>query len=557
MSKQEETQSRVRVFALGGLGETGKNMYVVEVDEEMIVLDAGQMIPQDDMLGIDVVIPDISYLVQHKDRVKAIVLSHGHEDHTGALAYIIDKLQVPVYGSKLTIGLIEDDLKAKNPSDKTKLKVVSPGGNMKAGKIRVEFFRVNHSIPDCLGIAIQTPQGYVVYTGDFKIDQTPPDRKFSDIGRMTDFGKKGVLALLSDSTNAEVPGTTPSEKDTEAGIKSVFREAEGRVIVSTYSSNVYRIQQVIDAANETKRKLAIVGDSMMKVIDISKRLNYLRVPKNLVISVEELSQYNTDEVAVLCTGSLGEPVSALHRMAKGSDRQLSILPKDTVIISASPSPSNEKSVGRVVDQLYKLGAEVITKYPQVNVSGHASQEELMFMLNLMKPRHFMPIQGEFRMQFAHAQLAQTTGVHRDRIHIVDNGDVLLFEDKKAIKASKVPAGNVLIDGLGIGDVGNIVLRDRRLLSKDGILVVVVTLNKKTSEFVSGPDIISRGFVYVRESEELLEEAKQKVSDTLKTCMSDNVNEWSSLKSNVRDVLSRFLYDKTKRRPMILPIIMEV
>ncbi|GAK10974.1 LOW QUALITY PROTEIN: Zn-dependent hydrolase [Geomicrobium sp. JCM 19039] len=540
---------------MGGLGETGKNMYVVEVDEEMVVLDAGQMIPEDDMLGIDVVIPDISYLVQNRDRVKAVILSHGHEDHTGAIPYVISKLQAPVYGSKLTMGLVEET--KKNIENKVKLKVVSPGGNIKAGKMKIEFFRVNHSIPDCLGVAIQTPQGYVVYTGDFKIDQTPPDRKFSDVGRMTDYGKKGVLCLLSDSTNAEVPGTTPSEKETEAGIKDVFRDAPGRVIVSTYASNVYRIQQVIDSAAESNRKLAIVGDSMKKVIEISQRLNYLRCSKRLIISVEEISKYNGEDVAVLCSGTQGEPVSALHRMAKGSDRQLSILPKDTVIISASPSPGNEKSIGRVVDYLYKLGAEVVHSDKRVNVSGHGSQEELMFMLNLMKPRHFVPIQGEFRMQFAHAELALTTGVHRERIHMLDNGDVLQLQGKNATKASKVPAGNVLIDGLGIGDVGNIVLRDRRLLSKDGILVVVVTLNKKTNAFVSGPDIISRGFVYVRESEELLEEAKKKVTDTLNECMSENVNEWSSLKSNVREVLSRFLYDKTKRRPMILPIIMEV
>ncbi|MBB6449254.1 ribonuclease J [Geomicrobium halophilum] len=555
MSKQET--SKVRVYALGGLGETGKNMYVVEVNDEIIVLDAGQMIPEDDMLGVDVVIPDISYLVQNRERVKGIILSHGHEDHSGALPYVLRKLQVPVYGTKLTTGLVEDELKSQNLRKKTNIKQISPGDRLNIGTTKVEFFRVSHSIPDCVGVAIETPQGYVVYTGDFKFDQTPADRKFSDVGRMTKFGKKGVLCLLSDSTNAEVPGTTPSEKATEPGIKAIFREAEGRVIVSTFASNVYRIQQVIDAASETNRKVAVVGESMKKVIQISKRLGHLRVPKNLLIKVEDLSDYKGHEIAVLSTGTQGEPTSALHRMAKGTDRQISIMPKDTVIISASPTPGNEKSIGRVVDFLYKVGAEVVYSDKRVNVSGHASQEELLFMLNLMKPRHFVPVQGEYRMQFAHGELAHTAGVHPDRIHLLDNGEVLQFEDKHATKGTKVPAGNVLIDGLGIGDVGNIVLRDRRLLSKDGILVVVVTLNKKSNEFVSGPDIISRGFVYVRESEELLDEAKQKVTDTLRECMNDNVNEWSSLKSNVRDVLSRFLYDKTKRRPMILPIIMEV
>ncbi|SDI95021.1 ribonuclease J [Natribacillus halophilus] len=556
MSKQENT-SKVRVFALGGLGETGKNMYVVEVNDEMIVLDAGQMIPEDDMLGVDIVIADISYLVQNQERVKGIILSHGHAEHCGALPYVLKKLQVPVYGTKLTMGLIEDDLKTHHLLKKTEIKIVSPGDRVKIGNVKAEFFRVSHSIPDCIGVAIDTPQGYVVYTGDFKFDQTPADRKFADTGRMTEYGKKGVLCLLSDSTNAELPGTTPSEKVTEPGIKAVFREALGRVIVSTPSSNVYRIQQAMDAARETNRKVAVVGEAMKKVINISKRLGYLRVPKNLMINVDELANHKGEKIAVLTAGSQGEPTSALHRMAKGTDRQLSIMPKDTVIISAIPTPGKEKSIGRVVDFLYKVGAEVVHSDKDVNVSGHASQEELMLMLNLMKPRHFVPVQGEFRMQIAHGNLAQTTGVHPERVHLLQNGEVLQLEEKNATKSTKVPAGNVLVDGLGIGDVGNIVLRDRRLLSKDGILVVVVTLNKKANTFVSGPDIISRGFVYVRESEELLDEAKQKVTETLRECMNDNVNEWSSLKSNVRDVLSRYLFDQTKRRPMILPIIMEV
>ncbi|QDI90195.1 ribonuclease J [Salicibibacter halophilus] len=556
MPKQEET-SKVRVFALGGLGETGKNMYVVEVNDEIIVLDAGQMIPEDDMLGVDIVIADISYLVQNSDRVKGIILSHGHEDHCGALPYVLRKLQVPVYGTKLTLGLIEEELKAQHLRKKTDLKTISSGDKVKIGNVKVEFFRVSHSIPDCVGVAIETPQGYVVYTGDFKFDQTPADNKFANIGKMTQYGKKGVLCLLSDSTNAEIPGTTPSEKETEAGMKTVFREAPGRVIVSTYASNIYRIQQAIDAAKETNRKVSVVGDSMRKNIQIAKRLGYLRVPKQLMVSVDELSKHKGENIAILSTGSQGEPTSGLHRMAKGTDRQLSIMPKDTVVISASPTPGKEKSIGRVVDFLYRVGAEVVHADKNVNVSGHASQEELMLMLNLMKPRHFVPIQGEYRMQIAHGNLAKTTGVHPERIHLMQNGEVLHLEEKNATKSTKVQAGNVLVDGLGIGDVGNIVLRDRRLLSKDGILVVVVTLNKKTNAFVSGPDIISRGFVYVRESEELLDEAKQKVTETLRECMEDNVNEWSSLKSNVRDVLSRFLFDKTKRRPMILPIIMEV
>ncbi|WP_100399305.1 ribonuclease J [Bacillus sp. FJAT-44742] len=555
MSKQNS--ETVRVFALGGVGEIGKNMYVVEVEEDIIVIDSGLMFPEDDMLGVDIVIPDISYLIQNKERVKGIILTHGHEDHIGGLPYVLQKIKVPVYGTKLTIGLVEERLKEKGLIKKADLRLIDSHSKIKVGNVPVSFFRTNHSIPDSVGVGIETSQGMVVHTGDFKFDQTPVDGKFAEVGKMSDMGKKGVLCLMSDSTNAERPGTTASETSTGAGINQVIQEAEGRVIVTTFASNIHRIQQVVRAAANDNRKIGVVGTSMLKVIEIAKRLGYLRVPKNIFIELDQINNYNDDQIVILCTGSQGEPMSALTRMAKGAHRQVSMKPEDTVVISATPIPGNEKSVSRIIDFISRIGADVVYGDKQVHASGHGSQEELKFMLNLMRPRFFIPVHGEYRMQFAHRELAQSVGIKQDRTFLIDKGEVIEFTKGQGKRTGKVPSGNVLIDGLGVGDVGNIVLRDRRLLSEDGILVVVVTLNKKSSSIISGPDIISRGFVYVRESEKLLEEANKKVSDTLEKCMSENVNEWSSLKSNIRDVLSRFLYEKTKRRPMILPIIMEV
>ncbi|MFB4162723.1 ribonuclease J [Alteribacillus sp. JSM 102045] len=555
MSK--ESLESIRVFALGGVGEIGKNMYIVETDEDIFMIDAGLMFPEDDMLGVDVVIPDISYIVQNKDRFRAIILTHGHEDHIGALPYILRKVNVPVYGTKLTLGLVEDHLKEKGLRKKSDLRLIDGDSRISAGQVPLSFFRVNHSIPDSVGVCIHTPQGIIVHTGDFKIDQTPVDGKFADIDTLSNIGKEGVLCLLSDSTNAERPGTSPSETSTGEGIKEVFQEAEGRIIVTTFASNVHRIQQVIDAAQKQKRKIAVVGHSMKKVIDIARDMGYLLCPDDLFINTDKVNDFDNDKVTILCTGSQGEPMSALTRMAKGAHRQVTIESEDTVIIAANPIPGNEKSVSRIIDFLYQIGAEVVYGDRNVHASGHGCQEELMLMLNLLKPTYFIPVHGEYRMQHAHGELAEKTGVDPNHIFLIDKGERIEFNNGKAKHAGKVPAGNVLIDGLGVGDVGNIVLRDRRLLSEDGILVVVVTLNKKSGGIVSGPDIISRGFVYVRESEKLLEEANKKVSTTLEKCMSENINEWSSLKSSIRDVLSRYLYEKTKRRPMILPIIMEV
>lgn len=548
---------KVRVFALGGVGEIGKNMYVVEVGEDILVVDAGLMFPDDDMLGVDIVIPDVSYLVENAERVQGIILTHGHEDHIGGLSYVLKKINVPVYGTKLTLGLVEEKLKEAGLTRHTTLKLIDANSLLKIGSTSVSFFRTNHSIPDSVGVCIDTSQGAIVHTGDFKFDQTPVDGKQAEIGKMAAIGQRGVLCLLSDSTNAERPGTTKSETEVGQGIADVFEQTEGRIIVTTFASNVHRIQQVIDASMKAKRKLVVVGKSMVRVITIAQKLGYIDAPKDLFIDIDEIGKYRDEQLAIVTTGSQGEPMSALTRMAKGAHRQITITNQDTVIIAASAIPGNEKSVSSIIDKLHRIGADVVYGQAKVHASGHGSQEELKLMLNLMQPKYFIPIHGEFRMQYAHRELAMQVGIKPEYIYLVDKGEVIEFTNGQGRKGGKVPSGNVLIDGLGVGDVGNIVLRDRRLLSKDGILVVVVTLNKKTGEFVSGPNIISRGFVYVRESEKLLEDANELVSVILKKCVSEKVNEWSSLKSSVREGLSRFLFEKTKRRPMILPIIMEV
>jgi ribonuclease J len=555
LSKQET--EKVRVFALGGVGEIGKNMYGIEVDEDIIVIDAGLMFPDDDMLGVDIVIPDVSYLVENEERVRGIILTHGHEDHIGGLSYVLKKINVPVYATKLTLGLVEEKLKEAGIHRHAELRLIDSNSRIKLGNTPVSFFRVSHSIPDCVGVCVETAQGAIVHTGDFKFDQTPVDGKHADIGKMAAIGQKGVLCLMSDSTNAERPGTTKSEAEAGKGIKDVFARTKGRLIVTSFASNVHRIQQVIQAASATNRKLAVVGKSMVRVITIAGKLGYLKIPKDLLIDMDEVNKHKPEKVAILTTGSQGEPMSALTRMAKGAHRHITITPNDTVIIAATAIPGNETSVSAVIDQLYRIGAEVIYGNQAVHASGHGSQEELKLMLNLMRPKFFLPIHGEIRMQHAHRQLALQVGMKKERIYIVEKGEVIEFNKQQARRGPKVPSGHVLIDGLGVGDVGNIVLRDRRLLSKDGILVVVVTLNKKTNTIVSGPNIISRGFVYVRESEELLEKSNELVTSILQKCVTENVNEWSSLKSNIREGLSRYLFEKTKRRPMILPIIMEV
>ncbi|MEK3786647.1 MULTISPECIES: ribonuclease J [Paenibacillus] len=559
MSKKTNND-KLLIFALGGVGEIGKNMYVVQYANDIVVVDAGLKFPEEDMLGIDMVIPDISYLTENRDKVKGIVLTHGHEDHIGGLPYVLKHLNVPVYGTKLTMGLVENKLKEANLLGETKRILIHADSEIKLGtNLRLSFFSTNHSIPDSVGVCIDTPEGAVVHTGDFKFDHTPVNGHYADLQRMAEIGSRGVLALLSDSTNAEKPGFTPSEKSVGIVLEDIFRKSRQRVVVATFASNVHRIQQVVHAAEKTGRKIAVIGRSMVNVVGIAEDLGYLNIPDGMLIEPEEVGKMSADRVVILCTGSQGEPMSALTRMARSTHRKVDILPGDTVIIAATPVPGNEKYVGRTIDDLFKLGAEVYYSgaNPGVHVSGHGSQEELKLMLNLMKPKFFIPIHGEYRMQRRHALLAESVGVEHDNIFITDIGEVVEIQGGSARKAGKVTAGNVLIDGLGVGDVGNIVLRDRKLLSQDGILVVVVTLSKQDGTIVSGPDIISRGFVYVRESEGLLDEANRIVSNTLQRLMSENVNEWASLKTNVKDALGRFLYEQTRRRPMILPIIMEV
>ncbi|GIP33128.1 ribonuclease J [Paenibacillus sp. J2TS4] len=558
MSKKNN--EKLLVFALGGVGEIGKNMYVVQYANDIVVVDAGLKFPEEDMLGIDIVIPDISYLTENHDKVRGILLTHGHEDHIGGLPYILKQLKVPVYGTKLTLGLVEAKLKEANMLGDTKRILINADSELQLGTIKATFFKTNHSIPDSVGIALDTPEGTVVHTGDFKFDQTPVNGQYADLHRMAEIGNKGVLMLLSDSTNAERPGFTGSERSVGAELEEVFRKARQRVVVATFASNIHRIQQVIDAAESTQRKVTVIGRSMVNVVTIASELGYLNIPEGMLIEPEEVNRMAADRVVILSTGSQGEPMSALTRMARSTHRKVDILPGDTVIIAATPIPGNEKFVGRTVDELFRLGAHVIYgpgSVSGVHVSGHGSQEELKLMLNLMKPKYFMPIHGEYRMLRQHGVLAESVGVDKEDIFIVDIGDTVEVQGGVARRGAKVQSGNILIDGLGVGDVGNIVLRDRKLLSQDGILVVVVTLSKQEGNIMSGPDIISRGFVYVRESEGLLDEANRIVTNTLNKLMNENVNEWASLKTHVKDALGRFLYEQTRRRPMILPIIMEV
>jgi ribonuclease J len=552
-------RGKLHIFALGGLDEIGKNMYVVQYENDIVVIDAGLMFPEEDMLGIDIVIPDITYLIENKEKVRGIILTHGHEDHIGGLPYILRQLNVPIYATKLTMGLVEHKLREAHILNDTKRYIINNHSEIKLGStLKATFFNTNHSIPDSVGVCVETPEGNVVHTGDFKFDMTPVNEKVADIHKMAEIGRKGVLCLLSDSTNAERAGFTGSERTVGEGINEVFRKAKQRVIVATFASNIHRIQQVVDACQLYGRKLAVVGRSMVNVVNIASELGYLHIPSDLLIEPDEINRLPANRVAVISTGSQGESMSALTRMANASHRKVEILPGDTVIIAATPIPGNEKLIGRTVDQLFRIGADVVySTTSHVHVSGHGSQEDLKLMLSLIKPKYFIPIHGEYRMLRAHAQLAESVGVRPENIFICDNGDTVEISGGKARYGPKITTGKVLIDGLGVGDVGNIVLRDRKLLSQDGILVVVVTLSKANGAILSGPDIISRGFVYVRESEQLLDEANRIVSMTMEKCMKDQVSEWASLKTSIRDALSKFLFERTRRRPMILPIIMEV
>ncbi len=552
-----KNQNKVQIIPLGGLGEIGKNMTVFRYGDDIILIDAGLMFPEDDMLGIDLVIPDITYLLENKDKVKAIFLTHGHEDHIGALPYVLKQIDVPVYGTALTLGILQGRLRENNVSENN-LVTIKPGDKINVGAFNLEFIRVNHSIPDAISIVIKTPIGTIIHTGDFKFDQTPVDGQVTQFNKFAEFGDEGVLALLADSTNAERPGFTQSEKMVGQTFDDEFRYARNRIIVATFSSNVHRIQQVVDSAVKYKRKVAVIGRSMINVVNIAMELGYLRIPEGVLIDIDETNNYTSDQIVIITTGSQGEPMSALTRMAMNDHKKVDIMPGDTVIISATPIPGNEKLVARTIDHLYKLGADVIyEKSNGVHVSGHASQEEIKLMHNLVRPKYFIPVHGEYRHLIKHANLAKDLGMPSENIVIAENGSVIEISKNGIGINGKIQSGKVLVDGLGVGDVGNIVLRDRRQLSQDGIMIVVVTIDHETCHVVSGPDIVSRGFVYVREAEDLMEEAREKVLSALERCENNGVSEWSMIKSTIRDNLGRFLYEKTRRRPMILPIIMEI
>lgn len=548
---------KFQIIPLGGLGEIGKNMTIIRYGDDMIIIDAGLMFPEDDMLGIDLVIPDMSYIMENRDLIRAVVLTHGHEDHIGALPYLLKHIDAPVYGTRLTLGILEGRLKENNISSKN-LMPVKAGDQIQIGPFKVGFIRVSHSIADSVALFIKTPVGTIVHTGDFKLDQTPVDGKVTDFHKFAELGDQGVLVLLADSTNAERPGYTASERSVGSTFDETFRTARERIIIATFSSNVHRIQQAIDTALKYKRKVCVLGRSMVNVVNIAIELGYLIVPEGILIDIDEINNYPLSGIVIITTGSQGEPMSALTRMAMSDHRKVEIFPGDTVIISATPIPGNEKLVSRTIDYLFRQGAEVVYEAKSgIHVSGHASQEELKFIHNLVRPKFFIPVHGEYRHLKKHAKLAQELGMPKENIFVAENGHVLEFTQDKGSIVGKVTAGNVLVDGLGVGDVGNIVLRDRRQLSQDGILIVVVTIDKQSGSVVAGPDIVSRGFVYVRESEQLMEDAKDKVKLALEKCETNGIIEWAAIKANVRDALSKYLYEKTRRRPMILPIIMEV
>jgi ribonuclease J len=553
----QKINNSIKLITLGGIGEIGKNMYLVEVDKDIFIIDAGLMFPEEEMLGIDIVIPDITYLKENKDRVKAIFLTHGHEDHIGALSYVLRQLDVPVYGTKLTLALANAKLREQDYFGKTNFIEVDSDTIINLDAVDVSFFKTNHSIPDSVGVCIHTSEGIIVYTGDFKFDQAATKLYKPEIGKMASIGEQGVLCLLSDSTEAEKPGYTASEAIVEREMSNAFYNAPGRIIAACFASDINRIQHIFNAANENGRKVAVVGKSLERIYHIALDLGYLEVAEDLIIPISEIKNYQDREIVVLMTGSQGEPIEALQKMAKQIDKVVNIQKGDTVLIAASPLRGSEVFLFKTVDMLFRAGANVISGKRTIHVSSHGSQEELKFMINLMKPKYLIPVHGEYRMLKAHRKLAMECGLTDEQILIPDRGDILEMKEGKLALAGKVPSGNILIDGIGVGDVGNIVLRDRRLLSQDGILIVVVTLTKQDRKIAAGPEIISRGFVYVRESEKLMDDSTNLVRDIVERNIAKDSFEWSSLKQDIREELNRNLYEKTKRRPMILPIIMEI
>ena len=553
---KHENNSKLKIIPLGGLEQIGMNITAFEYEDSIIVVDCGLAFPEDDMLGIDLVIPDITYLKNNADRVKGFVITHGHEDHIGALPYVLKQLNVPVYGTKLTIGLIDNKLEEHNLTRSVKRKVIRHGQSINLGAFRIEFIKTNHSIADASALAIFSPAGIVIHTGDFKVDYTPVFGDAIDLQRFGELGKKGVLALMCDSTNAERPGFTMSERTVGKTFDNIFAEHKNtRIIIATFASNVDRVQQIINSAYKYGRKVVIEGRSMVNVITTAAELGYLDIPENTLIDIETMKNYPDEQMVLVTTGSQGESMAALSRMAANMHRKVQVKSGDTVILSSNPIPGNEKAVSKIINELTMMGANVI--FQDVHVSGHACQEEIKLIYSLVHPKYAIPVHGEYRHMKAQADIAAALGIPKDNIFILHSGDVLELDEKKAEISGHVPCGSILVDGLGVGDVGKIVLRDRQHLAEDGILIVVLTLERFSNQLLSGPDIVSRGFVYVRESEGLMEEARHVVEDAITDCMDRHVSDWGKIKNVIKDSLSDFLWKRTKRSPMILPIIMEV
>ena len=553
-----ESKKKIKVIPLGGLGEVGKNITVIEYGEEIIVVDCGMTFPDSEMYGIDVVIPDVTYLVNNKDRVKGFFITHGHEDHIGAIPYILNQINAPIYATNLTIGLIQNKLEEHKMLDIVDLNVVKPGDTIALEKLKIEFIRTNHSIADSCALAIHTPLGIVVHTGDIKVDFTPVDGNVIDLQRLAKIGKQGVLLLMADSTNACHPGYTMSEKTVGETLDNLFSKGKGRIIVATFASNIHRLQQIINSSIKYGRKIAFSGRSMEKISEVAIKLGYLDMPEGLLIDLKDLKLYNSNQITIVTTGSQGEPMSALTRIASSTHKNIQIEKDDMIIISANPIPGNEKAVSKVINELTQKGANVIYKsIEEIHVSGHACEQELKLLQSILKPKYFMPVHGEYKHLRKHILIAEEVGLEKEKSFILENGDVLSLNRKSACISGKVQAGNVLVDGSGIGDVGNIVLRDRKNLSKDGIINVIVAIEKETRSIISGPDIVTRGFIYVRESEELVNQIKEISYDSIQTSIDKNIFKWSEIKNNIRNDVGSFIYSKTKRKPIIVPIIMEV
>lgn len=556
----QTNDNKLSIFALGGINEIGKNMYVVQYADDIFIIDCGGKFPDESLLGIDLIIPDITYLEENQDKIRALIVTHGHEDHIGGIPYILRKLNLPIYATRFTLGLIELKIDEHRLHGNTKLITIDSNSKLEFGETTISFFRVSHSIPDCLGVVFHTPEGNVVHTGDFKFDLTPVNNQHSDIHKMAEIGQQGVLVLISESTNAERKGLTPTEQMIGGNLDEAFMKADGKIFISTFASNVNRVQQVVASAIKANRKIALLGRSMVNVVSVAIERGYLTIPEGMLIEPREVDRLSPEKVVILCTGSQGEPMAALSRLASGNFRDVSVYPGDTVILASSPIPGNEKDVTRIIDNLFKLGAKVIYgsgSSTGMHVSGHGYQEDLKLMLTLMKPTYFIPIHGEYRMLHHHRLLAESVGVEEGNTFIIKNGDVVDIENSIARQTRSIPAGDTYVDGMGVGDVGDIVLRDRKQLSEDGMLVIVITINKGDRKIISGPDTITRGFVYARDSDQLLKEINRLAKKTINDLQSENIKQWNVIKQNIKKSVGQYVFAQTKRKPMILPIIIEI